>query len=341
MCHGWSGRGPARVSLTTSALSPRPPPATAWPGRGRHADGRGLRRPQFAMCVCRYLLIMRCRGTAGRGLGRLSPRWAELLAVDQVGGSRVGVPGEAGDSLDADAGVGHEAHEGVTEFARVQAPGIPVPLTAPRNSLRTLAASSSPPSLVANTGPVSRPSRSRICRSAPARSPACAACGMSEGLGVSAIAHGSPDRHVAKGAGKVACGSPREGLTHGPSTPDRSALVMALRPHNLASARAPAHHRPAHGPTCTPRPRERSCPDDSAPVSADQLMAASRCDHQLGCLQLRIGRDGGPHYCRAAETAHSPPVNPPGGPGGSAFCLIDLSAVPEVEAVTSSITEKC
>lgn len=51
--------------------------------------------------------------------------------------------------------------------------------------------------------------------------------------------------------------------------------------------------------------------DDSALVSAVQLMAASRRGHQLGCLQLRIRRDGGPHYCRAAETGNSPPVTPP------------------------------
>jgi hypothetical protein len=38
---------------------------------------------------------------------------AELVAVDELGGAGAGVAGEAGDFLDGDAGVGHEADEGV------------------------------------------------------------------------------------------------------------------------------------------------------------------------------------------------------------------------------------
>jgi len=42
---------------------------------------------------------------------------SELVAVDDLGGAAGGVAGEAGDFLDRDAGVGHEADEGVPQFA--------------------------------------------------------------------------------------------------------------------------------------------------------------------------------------------------------------------------------
>jgi hypothetical protein len=101
--------------------------------RGRKAK-RGLRNLQIYALLSIHFRAWR-RTTFG--MSTVTRRWSggaseelvhgegaffhdgpELVAVDDLGGARGGVAGQAGDFLDRDAGVGHEADEGVAELAR-------------------------------------------------------------------------------------------------------------------------------------------------------------------------------------------------------------------------------
>jgi hypothetical protein len=67
--------------------------------------------------------VRRCGEELVHSEGAFFHDGSELVAVDDFGGAGAGVAGKAGDFLEGDAGVGHEADEGVAEFAKCPGAG--------------------------------------------------------------------------------------------------------------------------------------------------------------------------------------------------------------------------
>ena len=78
----------------------------------------------------------------------------QFAAVDDLGGAGGGVPGQAGDLLDADPAVAQQADEGGAQLPRVQPSPIPASVQTRLNILRTLPAFSAAPRWFVNTSPV-------------------------------------------------------------------------------------------------------------------------------------------------------------------------------------------